>query len=507
MFQNFNQQPRQMMNYRNKQRTRLSVAIAMTIIASNAVCFAADPTPIDDMKARLRVLPRTDANVQRDIDAVKAFREKLKEPEATSETLPKYATSTEEAKVPKPDADATTPPALGESTSAIELAPEPTPVSQASAMVIEGGIPADCGMIIYEEPISSSVTYRLESDVRPVSSAQASFNAKTTSDVRPATDEWSTDEVFRRLNKISEGAVVFSESSTEDNPDYQLDAQAKGTQYQPATQAKGELNSDGFQPVRFSSPTEWKLLKPVTSSTRETLTSLPVTTYYQDVEPAAMPSEASNVQPAQFSVPSPGSSSTAGTEFSQPSLSPTFNAPLNSPVESNILPNAPSSGTLTTPSYQPSAINPMPMNDTIPMTGSLNTTPYDSMPSYPRSPRVVSGEPFVTEGPCQFDASYMVSPASYSSDPCQTYSPIPMRPGYAAPQGVTSTVPGYYAPSTIMPGQYPGLYSNNNSGYRELITFPWQENVNVNLGRGIFGQPVAYVPGQGVRNFLRYIFP
>jgi hypothetical protein len=34
-----------------------------------------------------------------------------------------------------------------------------------------------------------------------------------------------------------------------------------------------------------------------------------------------------------------------------------------------------------------------------------------------------------------------------------------------------------------------------------------QQKNPVQLGRGIIGQPVAYVPGQWFRNWLRYVSP
>lgn len=68
-------------------------------------------------------------------------------------------------------------------------------------------------------------------------------------------------------------------------------------------------------------------------------------------------------------------------------------------------------------------------------------------------------------------------------------------------------IPGSIAPPTVMPNQVPyGLYPSGGSGFRPLLGFG-QDNYNVQLGRGIIGQPVAYVDGQPLRNFLRYIFP
>lgn len=78
---------------------------------------------------------------------------------------------------------------------------------------------------------------------------------------------------------------------------------------------------------------------------------------------------------------------------------------------------------------------------------------------------------------------------------------------YAQQQcGPDGSAVGAYVPPTYTPNWNPSLYSSNNSGYRPLISLG-QENYNVQLGRGLFGQPTVYVPGQYVRNFLRYISP
>ncbi len=70
----------------------------------------------------------------------------------------------------------------------------------------------------------------------------------------------------------------------------------------------------------------------------------------------------------------------------------------------------------------------------------------------------------------------------------------------------TGAVPGGYIPPTLPPNLTPNLYTPNNAGYRPLFSLG-QENYNVQLGRGIIGQPTAYVPGQHIRNFLRYLSP
>jgi len=64
--------------------------------------------------------------------------------------------------------------------------------------------------------------------------------------------------------------------------------------------------------------------------------------------------------------------------------------------------------------------------------------------------------------------------------------------------------PGTVAPPVAMPAPTP--YIPNNAGYRPLFTLG-QDTYNAQLGRGIVGQPTAYVPGQPMRNFLRYLSP
>lgn len=82
-----------------------------------------------------------------------------------------------------------------------------------------------------------------------------------------------------------------------------------------------------------------------------------------------------------------------------------------------------------------------------------------------------------------------------------------LQPGYCAPNnGVPAYVPGAVAPPTLPPNLTPQLYTPDNSGYRPLFSLG-QENYNVQIGRGIIGQPTVYVPGQPVRNFMRYLFP
>ena len=72
--------------------------------------------------------------------------------------------------------------------------------------------------------------------------------------------------------------------------------------------------------------------------------------------------------------------------------------------------------------------------------------------------------------------------------------------------GVPSYVPGAVVPPTLTPNLTPQMYTPDNAGYRPLFSLG-QENYNVQLGRGIIGQPTVYVTGQPIRNFLRYLSP
>lgn len=212
-----------------------------------------------------------------------------------------------------------------------------------------------------------------------------------------------------------------------------------------------------------------------------------------------------------------GSSVSVGSlpSLSDPTVVPAnFQAPadgFNVPVLPNrpIVPNsgALNSGPAIMPNlapgavYPPANVQPYPPASVQPYPPS-NVQPYPqgNLPTYGTpSSTIINGEPFVTAPPCQFDAYNMLEPTMSSNCGTPSYRGCSAGPTYGG-------LPGSYAPSTIMPNQVPGLYSSNNSGFRPLIGFG-QDRYNVQLGRGIIGQPVAYVPGQPLRNFLRYIFP
>lgn len=118
-------------------------------------------------------------------------------------------------------------------------------------------------------------------------------------------------------------------------------------------------------------------------------------------------------------------------------------------------------------------------------------------PSYDSRPGIVNSQPFVSAPPCQKDARYMVSPTVYrQSVGCNSCGGQP----YAPMSGGGS--PFSYTPPTYFPGAFNGYASQ----YRPLIGLG-QDVRQAQLGRGIIGQPVAYMPSQPLRNVLRYLFP
>jgi len=172
---------------------------------------------------------------------------------------------------------------------------------------------------------------------------------------------------------------------------------------------------------------------------------------------------------------------------------------------------------VTAPIYPPSPINqpslsagqvypapPVSASNVGNFTGnpSVGLTPQSSygLPSYPGRGMntVASGEPYVTPAPRQFDACYMVEPYQANSG-CGS-PPMANTPPYIG-------LPGTFIPPTFMPNQVPqGNVSTGSVGLRPLIGLG-QQNTNVQFGRGIIGQPKAYIPGQYVRNFVRYLTP
>ncbi|QDV43798.1 hypothetical protein Enr13x_36570 [Stieleria neptunia] len=100
-----------------------------------------------------------------------------------------------------------------------------------------------------------------------------------------------------------------------------------------------------------------------------------------------------------------------------------------------------------------------------------------------------------------------VIPTSYSSSVC---GPITQAPLAGAPGTLPAEIPSTATipPTSVFPpaAAQPLGYPTSAAPARSLITLG-QQNYMVQVGQGLWGQPVAYVPGQGLRNWIRYIFP
>ncbi|MBM3967327.1 MAG: hypothetical protein FJ308_20020 [Planctomycetes bacterium] len=254
------------------------------------------------------------------------------------------------------------------------------------------------------------------------------------------------------------------------------------------------------------------------------------------------------------------SGSVGGVPYGSVGGVPYAGAPTPSVVPGAMLPSAPP-GSIPAPTmpstaapvtvmpapptyFVPGPQGPVPgtVPGTVPNMNPGSTYAPNTMPFYSKLGSFVNSAPFVSKAPEAIDARWMVSPAVYS----QAYGanancapagattmpglPVPgMGQGtYGAPTGIVpntsmptgvfpgsavaptmnptpiaTTSPFSYASPAAMPP--PTMYASSNGGYTPVVGFG--QGTNAQLGRGLYGQPTAYVDGQPVRNFLRYVFP
>ena len=257
--------------------------------------------------------------------------------------------------------------------------------------------------------------------------------------------------------------------------------------------------------------------------------------------PAPVPSRGNSValdnslraEPAQYTAPNtqavlpPGSN-----QFNDPRVGNVGNASglRSTPAQPTAFPNTPrqaagnelrpidnrSAANTHAPRMEPGAVTTGLPFVTPPPRSRYATSPYNTayfqMAAYQRaqasepasgpSTQLVSAQTQVVppgQDTRQFLPQYASAQPGIYPTAYQCTTPSPSFPA-------TGAVPGAYVPPTFTPNLAPGVYSANNSGYAPLFSLG-QENYNVQLGRGIVGQPTVYVPGQPVRNFLRYLSP
>ncbi len=113
------------------------------------------------------------------------------------------------------------------------------------------------------------------------------------------------------------------------------------------------------------------------------------------------------------------------------------------------------------------------------------------------------GSEFATIGNCNCvsgPSSYTAASGIGCGAPVSYNAPA----SYAAPAYVPP--PAQIAAPVVLPTVAAPLPPTRVGPVRPLVTFGQQANT-VQVGQGIVGQPVAYVPGQRFRNWVRYFFP
>lgn len=222
---------------------------------------------------------------------------------------------------------------------------------------------------------------------------------------------------------------------------------------------------------------------------------------------------------------SPEGRHTAMMQFQMPGgqAAPTMAPPATSSDASMIPPPSlgPSSGTVLGPSTPPT-FSPAPT--TIPP--SFQGVPTMAPPrGLPMSPGMTSSPPMVfTPVPSSRDL-LPVNPPQLNDqfatiDNCSCVSP---PSGYVAATGWTQPSPTTSFVATPAPSAYIAPVAAPVAGLpvipdastmpkgsgvprHSLISFGQNRNPIV-VGQGVIGQPVAYVPGQPVRNWIRWVFP
>ncbi len=194
--------------------------------------------------------------------------------------------------------------------------------------------------------------------------------------------------------------------------------------------------------------------------------------------------------PSQFSPPPIQTDSLAGPPVIMPPTAPPRNLP------SNPVPFQPSP---STGRFAPTQTSPTPSQDYAPMTqpslANQFATPNNSCHvTGPSTYTAASASGCATVG-YQVPAGYQAPPAYIAPPPPVAAAPIAPGPIPSAP--IVTAPPIQAAPIAVTPTGAP---------VGSLVSFG-QETYPVQVGPGLFGQPVAYVPGQKCRNWIRYLFP
>lgn len=211
------------------------------------------------------------------------------------------------------------------------------------------------------------------------------------------------------------------------------------------------------------------------------------------------------VTQAQFQFPTPGNSGGSDADFLNAEVEKSESEPEFTPnpfPESNLVQPLPSSGEIIDPELKGARELPTGGSSNIPSEwdkrlGQESYVPFDS---------TNLGEMYAT-----MNNSTFVSPASnYSAT--TSWGKNALRPaGSVTPMTHTTDLPTINAPPNVQSRLTRVLSASDLAKYDAVPISPLfsfgQESNCVVVGQGFLGQPVAYVPGQWVRNTIRYLFP
>lgn len=216
--------------------------------------------------------------------------------------------------------------------------------------------------------------------------------------------------------------------------------------------------------------------------------------------------------PPSTSLPVPLQSAPVGP-IAPPSTATSQGLPLNPHLGNQKFGN----GSLGTGAPLPTATAtiPVPQNGFVPRRTAGPSVPVGSS-DYAAIPSPRLENAFATIDNCRnisAPSSYRAAGFFGCGSPVSYGSPVYGPPAYAAP-ATYAPPPAQIAPAVAFPtngglapigiaGSLPPVLPGN-PGYRPLISFG-QESNPVQVGQGLLGQPVAYVPGQRFRNVLRYL--
>jgi len=522
--------PTSKMHQRLLKQYAVRLCLGSVCLASGWACdaLAQDQTQVEPPRFRLR----TDANAQADAQSLREQLRFLVDSKGPINPLSDYGRGSanslsgtqqktssklfanqdpDAAQAPRLDADSakrlqasglTVP---SSTLGVIALLPPPTLRSNGSGAIIQtidDGFRPTVGTTLASYPISTPVAVPASpvSAVIPANSLDSSGSVLPASAIIPGAG-------------ISDGAVRVA-NYLQDDPIANLPP----TLNSPPVLSGGTLPGGGSLPGSIPSIPQ----------------SLPQ--YPNPSVPSGIPSTSSAVVPG-YTQPAiipqqaiPQQTIPQSTTLTQPTIPPPT-IPSNS-VPVTVMPAPPTY-------YVPGSIAPQGI---APGMSAQTGVPYagSPMPTYNRAGTFVNSAPFVSKPPTAVDARFMVSPAVWQQQannaagvscnpslasivagaPQTTVAPravgsVPGMVPQGVPIGVNGVTPtsglvpsvgaspfAYAPPAAMAPGT---VYAPSNGGFVPLVGFG--QATNAQLGRGLYGQPTAYVNGQPIRNFLRYIFP